>query len=67
MRTVITSPLIRRVTFGRKRVQLPGIFGSRLTNVSALTMRVYTNLIWRPVKGFRADKLARFRGIYGHV
>ena len=23
------------------------------------------NLIWHPVKGFRADKLARFRGIMG--
>jgi hypothetical protein len=23
------------------------------------------NLIWHPVKGFRADKLARFRGIIG--
>jgi hypothetical protein len=22
-------------------------------------------LIWHPVKGFRADKLARFRGIMG--
>jgi len=28
-------------------------------------MKSLYNLIWHPVKGFRGDKLARFRGIMG--